>query len=291
LSQRIGVFNKWRRFGAPPKRLVWIRHCPQVNIHCIANFFTVHDLRATCTCPEKTELPWKFSLYWIHFLPFRIFQQLCACPEKHSCFAFTVLNIFFTFRIFEQLAHALKIEYTFYHSGFLSNFALALKNRVCPEIFHCIECIFYIQDILAPCACPEKQSVPWKFSLYWIHFLPFRIFKQLCACPENTVALQSLYWIYFLHSGCLSNLRMPWNFSLNWMCFLYSGFLSSLRWNFSSPGGRSPPPNPNPRLCARLQISARYCHSQKILHPWLKHNAPIQRLRKRTLVSTRNISS
>ena len=65
---------------------------PQVNIHCIENFFTVHDFWATCACPEKkscpgifhcieytfymqnfwaicmrlhwkTELPWYFSLY------------------------------------------------------------------------------------------------------------------------------------------------------------------------------------------------------------------------------------
>jgi len=74
------------------------------------------------------------------------------------------------FRIFEQLALALKnrvspeifhcIEYIFYHLGFLSNFALALKNRVCPENFHCIEHTFYIQDFLGTCACPEKQSVP-----------------------------------------------------------------------------------------------------------------------------------
>jgi len=202
-------------------------------IHCIEYIFYIQDFWATCACPED----------WIYFLPFRIFKQLCACPEKQS--------VSWNFPLYWMY---------FLHWGYFSTLRLPWK------------------------------SVPWKFSLYWIHFLPFRIFKQLRACPENTVALQSLYWIYFLHSGCLSNLRMPWNFSLNWMCFLYSGFLSSLRWNFSSPGGRSPPPNPNPRL-ARLQISARYCYSQKILHPWLKHNAPIQRLRKRTLVSTRNISS
>jgi len=58
--------------------------------------------------------------------------------------------------MFEQLALALKnsvcsknfycIEYIFYHSGILSNSALALKKS-CPEIFHCIEYIlFIIQD-------------------------------------------------------------------------------------------------------------------------------------------------
>jgi len=59
-------------------------------------------------------------------------------------------------RIIEQLALALKnracpeifhcIKYIFCHSGFLRNFALALKNRVCLEIFHCIEIFFIIQE-------------------------------------------------------------------------------------------------------------------------------------------------
>jgi len=44
--------------------------------------------------------------------------------KSRGCFKFTVLNTyFFIFRIFEQIA-------------------LALKNRVCPEIFYCIEHIF-----------------------------------------------------------------------------------------------------------------------------------------------------
>jgi len=59
------------------------------------------------------------------------------------------LKIFSLFRIFEQLALAFKnrvfpqhfhcVEYISYHSRFFSNFALILKNRVCPEIFHCIQ--------------------------------------------------------------------------------------------------------------------------------------------------------
>jgi len=40
---------------------------------------------------------------------------------------FTALKSFLSFRILEQLA-------------------LALKNRVCPEMFHCIEIFFMIQD-------------------------------------------------------------------------------------------------------------------------------------------------
>jgi len=96
-----------------------------------------------------------------------------------------VLNRYFlSFRIFEQLALALKnrdspkfftVLSTLLHSGFLSNLRLprkteftlniftvlnifflllrifeqleiALKNRVCPEYFHCIGIFFIIQD-------------------------------------------------------------------------------------------------------------------------------------------------
>ena len=76
----------------------------------------------------------------------------------------------------------------------------------------CIENIFTVQEIWATCASLQKQSFPAKFSLYWIYFLPFKIFEQLCAYPEK----QSLPWnfslhsIYFSHSGFLSNLRLPW---------------------------------------------------------------------------------
>ena len=50
---------------------------------------------------------------------------------------------------------------------------------------YCIENIFSVQDFLATCACLQKQSFSAKFSLYWIYFLPFKIFEQLCAYPEN----------------------------------------------------------------------------------------------------------
>jgi len=76
----------------------------------------------------------------------------------------------FTFRIFEQLA-------------------LALKNRGCPGIFHCIEYTFYIQNILPTCACPEKQRVPWIHCIECRFFI-FRIFEQLALALKNRVALQ-----------------------------------------------------------------------------------------------------
>ena len=87
-----------------------------INWICyIENIFTVQDFWATCACLEKHSFPSNFSLYWIYFLPFKIFEQLCSYPEEQFALKFfTVFNIFFTFRIFEQLAPALDSPYWIY---------------------------------------------------------------------------------------------------------------------------------------------------------------------------------
>jgi len=61
---------------------------------------------------------------------FRIFEELAFALKNRVCPEFTVLNIYFLFRIFEELALALKnrvalefftvLNVYFYHSGFLS---------------------------------------------------------------------------------------------------------------------------------------------------------------------------
>jgi len=67
-------------------------------------------------------------------------------PENRVALEFfTVLNMLFTFRIFEQLP-------------------LALKNRGCPGIFHCTEIFFIIQDFWATCGCPENRVFPEIFQ-------------------------------------------------------------------------------------------------------------------------------
>ena len=147
--------------------------------------------------PEKHSCPETFHCVEIHFI-FQDFWETCACPEKQSVFWIHCIEyIFFIIHNCEQLA-------------------LALKNRVCPEIFHCIKifftfqdfwgtcacpenfhCIeysFYIQDFSATCACPEKQSVPWNFSLHWSIFI-FQDFWGTCACPENKVCHEIFHCI------------------------------------------------------------------------------------------------
>jgi len=63
----------------------------------------------------------------MHFISFRIFEQLALALKNRVAQKFyAVWNIIFTFRYFEQLA-------------------LALKNRGCPE-FTILNVFFFIQD-------------------------------------------------------------------------------------------------------------------------------------------------
>ena len=141
-----------------------------MNIDCIENFFTVQDFWETCACPEKQGLPWKFSLYWIYLLHSGFLSNL-HLPWKTEC----ALN-------------SLHWIYIFYHSRFLSNLRLPWKQS-CFAFFHCIEIFDISQDFWSTCVCPEKQSLPWTFSLYW-----------------------NIWY----HSGILSNLHLPWKQSLPW---------------------------------------------------------------------------
>ena len=108
---------------------------------------------------------------------------------------FTVLKYILSFRIFEQLALAMKTELPwnfllywiyFLHSGFLSNLRLPWKKSV-PWI-HCTEYIFFFiqDDFWATCACPEKQSGPGIFHCIEIFFI-IQDFLSTSACPENSV--------------------------------------------------------------------------------------------------------
>ena len=157
------------------------------------------------------------------------------------------MKIFSPFRIFEQLALALKnrvcpenfhcIEYSFYHSGFLSNLR-GLKNSV-PRI-HCIEYMFLIirdfwatlrfpwetEFVLNPLcwiyvfhsrflsnfALSLKNSVgPESFHRILNILFSFRIFEQLALALRNRVCPEMFHCIEysFYHSGFLSNFALP----------------------------------------------------------------------------------
>ena len=134
----------------------------------ICDKVSVPALKHRRTGRHFTEGEEKIALKITIFPKNKQFAQLTRITPNWTYWIFTAhtvyWKIFSPFRIFQQLA-------------------LALRNRVCPEIFHCIEYTSYIQDFLAICACLEKQC-----------------------------AVNSLHLIYFFyHSGFLNNLRLPWN--------------------------------------------------------------------------------
>jgi len=116
----------------------------------------------------------QIALKWI-YTAFKIFysSRFLRLPSKNriALKIFTVLNILFTFRIFNNLRLPWKQSFPWnfslywniiYHSGFLSNVALALK-----------------------------KDLPWNFSLYWIYFLHSH-FLSILRLPWKAV----LPWIF-----------------------------------------------------------------------------------------------
>jgi len=71
---------------------------------------------------------------------------------------------------------------------------------------------------------------------------PFRIFEKIAIAPKHRVCPENFHYIEytFHHSGCLSNLRLPWKTecalnSLYWIyIFYHSGFLSNLRLHWKT---------------------------------------------------------
>ena len=148
--------------------------------------------------PWKTEFPLKiFTVLTIYFLSFRIFEQLAlALKNRFDLKFFTILKYFLSFRIFERLIFALKfftVLNIFLHSGFVSNLRLPWKTEC--ALNSLIECILsIIQDFWATCACAEKQSCPEIFHCFEIFFIIQELWAT-CACPENRVFPENFHWI------------------------------------------------------------------------------------------------
>ena len=211
-----------------------------------------------------SRVPWNFSL-WLHiFLSFRIFEQLALALTEFALKFFTVLNMFFIIQDLRNLRLPWKTECAlkfftglniFLHSVFLSNLRLPWK-KICPEISHCIEYIFFIIQDFKQLALTLKNKVcPGIFHCIEI-FCTILDFWATCACPENRFTLKFLTVLkYYLSSGfwttcaCLETQSLTWNFLLYWNILYHSGFLSNLRllwkqslpWNFSNQGGGHPP--------------------------------------------------
>ena len=133
----------------------------------------------------------------MYFLSFRIFEQLALALKNRRCPEFTIFNVFF------------------YYSGVLSNLRLPWKQSF-PGIFHCIEYTFYIQNFWATCASPAKQNCPGIFHYTEIYFI-IQDFWATCACPakQNCPGIFHYTEIYFIIQdfwatcGCLENRVCP----------------------------------------------------------------------------------
>jgi len=178
---------------------------------------------------ELPFLPPLTARHW--FYSIQIFEQL-SCPEKQSCSeTFHCVEIFFIFQHYwatsacpekQTVPWILCIEYIFLIL-IIQNFeqlALALKNRVCPEIFHCIEIFFIFQDLWGTCACPENRVCHENFSLYLIYFSHSEFLNNFCLPWKTECALNSQLWIciFFIQNFeqfalALKN-SLSWNFSL-----------------------------------------------------------------------------
>jgi len=105
----------------------------------------------------------------------------------------------------------------------------ALKITICPKNRQLV-----LKDFWATLCLPWKTELPWNFSLYWIYFLHSGVLSNLHALAlKNRVALNSQYWLYiFYHSGCLSNLRLPWQTELPWYfhCIKHVFFIIQEFW-------------------------------------------------------------
>jgi len=172
--------------------------------YTVLKFFHHSAFSSNLRLPWKTEFALKIFTVLNIFFANQDFWATLRLPWKTVCALkfLTVLNILFTFKVFEQFALALKNrvcpEFTvfniyFYHSGFWATCPCPEKQSL-PWI-HCVEIFFIIQDFWATCACPEKQSLPW------IHcveiFFIIQDFWATCACPEK----QTLPWKFSSRSG------------------------------------------------------------------------------------------
>ena len=67
------------------------------------------------------------------------------------------------------------------------------EKQSCPETFYCVEIFFIFHDFWATCGLHWKTECALN-SLYWMYFYPSE-FWTTCACPEK----QSLPWNFSLH--------------------------------------------------------------------------------------------
>jgi len=166
-----------------------------VNIHCIENFFAVHHFGATCAWPKNNRVALKiFTAVNILFI-FRIFEQLALALKKRVALEFfTVLNMYFlSFRIFEQPALVLKTEFAlkFFKPGGAA--APPDPPPRTPMVAACLKTL-----ILPRRASLECSEIQWETIYHKLYISNSRWFQ--CEIEKLTTALyRTLLFTKLLH--------------------------------------------------------------------------------------------
>jgi len=111
-------------------------------------------------------------------------------------------------------------------------FHLTLKNRVCREIFHCIEYIFYHSGILSNLRLSWKTEFALKFfTVGPIEYtFTFRSFEQLAPALKNSLSwinwIEHIFFPFRIFEQVVLSLKteLPWTFSLYWYNFIIQDF-------------------------------------------------------------------
>ena len=182
-------------------------------------------------------MPWKTecalnSLYWMYiFLIIQNFEQLAhALKNRVSLKVFSALKYFYLSGFLRNLRltwkQSLSWNFSLYliyilHSGCLSNCWLPWKTECALNSLYWM--YFYPSEFWTTCACPEKQSLPWTFSLHWN-----KDFWGTCACSENRVfpeifhSIEYSFYIQDFWATC----ALPEKQSVTWFhCIEYIFFI------------------------------------------------------------------
>ena len=161
------------------------------------------------------------------FFIFQDFWATCGLPWKTECAlnSLYLIYIFLIIQNFEQLAHA-------------------LKNKVCPENFHCIEIFLFVRifeelalalktefimkffavfNIIFTFRSFSNFCLPWKTERAWIHCIEcifiLQNFEQLVLALKNRVYPEKFYYIEIRIFEELA-LALKTEFSLNFFTVL-----------------------------------------------------------------------
>jgi len=188
-------------------------------------FLSFRTFEQLVACPEKQSVPWIHCIEYIYFLITPNFEQLAhALKNRVSLKIFTALKYFYLSGFLRKWNFSLYLIY-FLHSGCLSNCCLPWKTECALNSLYWM--YFYPSEFWTTCACLEKHSLPWKFSLHWN-----KDFWGTCACSENRVfpeiyhCIEYSFYIQDFRATCAfpEKQSVPWIHCIEYIFFIIQNF-------------------------------------------------------------------